>query len=373
MTNYSAYKVEDFLLDESFIEWVLNNSEKDAIFWNAWIAAHPRSVPTVKLAKKTLLALHIKPARQLTDEELNFMIGNLEEKTRLQQTNRFRISTLTSSPYFSYPVAALLVIGIMIGAIFFNRINYSSDEIAPKAIAYAIKNQVNHSKIGMLIKLADGSSVILEPGSSLSYPTYFKGKERSVSLKGEAFFEVHKDATHPFFVNTNDLVTRVVGTSFTIKAYNNSSKVIVNTGKVWVSKKDHTGDIKQKAKLIYLVPNQQLTYNKAHESLVKNTLAKPLMLSPNVSKELFTFNDTPLNKVIASIERAYNVNIVYNEKQMGGCPLTASLADEHLLEKLDLICKALNASYYINEGQIVLQGKGCNTTNILSINQSIIN
>ena len=83
------------------------------------------------------------------------------------------------------------------------------------------------------------------------------------------------------------------------------------------------------------------------------------MLSANVSKDIFTFNDTPLNKVISRIERAYNVHIMYNEKEIGGCPLTASLGDEHLLEKLDLISKALDVKYYINDGQIVLQGTGC--------------
>ena len=71
MGNYSTYKVEDFLLDESFINWVINNSEKDAIFWTAWVAAHPTCVPTVNLAKKTLLALYVKPARQLTDNEID--------------------------------------------------------------------------------------------------------------------------------------------------------------------------------------------------------------------------------------------------------------------------------------------------------------
>src|SRR3954468_14214972 len=88
MNKYSAYKVEDFLLDESFIEWVLNNSEKEAIFWNAWIAAHPASAPVVNLAKKTLLALHIKPARQLTDDEVSQMIGFVEAKTQAAQIKR---------------------------------------------------------------------------------------------------------------------------------------------------------------------------------------------------------------------------------------------------------------------------------------------
>ncbi len=368
MTKYSAYRVEDFLLDESFIEWVLNNSEKEAIFWNAWVAAHPASVPVVNLAKKTLLALHIQPARQLTDEELDQMIGFVEAKT---QSARFEASggvyKLIRNTWFSYPAAAILVAGLIIGAVFFNKANQTTiNAPVAKVVTNSIKTIANHSAINMVIKLADGSSVILKSGSSLTYPTIFTGKNRSVSLSGEAFFEIHKDASHPFFVNSGEWVTRVVGTSFTVKASSTTKeyKVVVNTGKVCVSKKDKTGRLNTaKSNQIFVTPNQQLTYT-VQKNIVKQKLDKPLMLSEDVSKDIFTFYDTPLNKVIATLERAYNVNFIYNDKEMGGCPLTASLGDEHLLEKLDLICKTLNAKYYINEdGQIIMHGKGCNATN----------
>lgn len=359
MTKYSTYKVEDFLLDESFIEWVLNNTEKDAIFWNAWIAAHPNSVPVVNLAKKTLLALYIKPARQLNDEEVDQMIGRLHEKTS-SGNHAYRF---ISNPLFSYPIAAVLAIGLVMGVLFYKGsvTTASLPVVNSTAAVYQIKNHVNNSTRGILIKLADGSSVILKPGSKLSYPIAFTGKTRAVTLDGEAFFEIHKDAKHPFYVYSGDLITRVVGTSFTVKASNANKayQVIVNTGKVLVTK-THVASTNLKDKSIYLIPNQQLVYDKLHTDLLKENLAKPLLLSADVSKDFFNFNDTPLSKVIANIERAYNVSVIYNEKDIGGCPLTASMADEHLLEKLDLIGKALNISYYINEGQIVLQGKGCN-------------
>ena len=364
MSNYSTYKVEDFLLDESFINWVLNNSEKDAIFWEAWVSAHPACVPTVKLAKKTLIALYVKPVRPLTDTEINSMIGNLEDRVQVSGNPKSkRFGSIVAHQFLSYPIAAVFIMGILMIPYFYNKLKAPAVGKA-QAIAYSIKNTINHTDEGMLVKLADGSSVILKPGSILRYPTFFKGSTRSVSVEGEPFFDVRKDVKHPFFVTSGNLVTRVVGTSFTIRAYNGTKeyKVIVNTGKVLVSQK--TNSDKQlntlPTKPIAVIPNQQIVYNIAHKSLVKQNLVKPLMLSADVSKDIFTFNDTPLNKVISSIERAYNVSIIYNDKEIGGCPLTASLADEHLLEKLDLISKALNIKYYINEGQIVLQGTGCN-------------
>ena len=363
MTKYITYNVEDFLLDESFIDWVLNNSEKDAIFWNAWVAAHPQNEPVVNLAKKTLLALYIKPSRQLSNDELDMMIGSLEERKQYASHSRRFIN----NPIFTYPIAAILTIGLIIGAIFYNRPAPETDLASilmpgvKNNAAYQIKNQLNNTAKSILIKLSDGSSVILKPGSTLHYPTLFNANVRSVSLEGEAFFEIHKDAKHPFFVYSGDLITRVVGTSFTVKASKMTKEyqVIVNTGKVLVTK-SHASSNTPKDNSIYLVPNQQLVYNTSHQNLIIENLPKPLMLSTGVSKDYFNFNDTPLNKVIANIELAYNVKVSYSEKEIGGCPLTASMAEEHLLEKLDLISKALNISYYINQGQIVLQGKGCN-------------
>lgn len=361
MGNYSTYKVEDFLLDESFINWVLNNSEKDAIFWEAWVSAHPASAPTVKLAQKTLIALYVKPVRTLSDSEIDSMIGNLEQRVHINSNAKSKWSdSITFNQFLSYPIAALLIMGLLMMPYLYNKLK--TPDVA-KAIAYSIKNTINQTGERMLVKLDDGSSVILAPGSKLRYPAFFQGSTRSVTLEGEAFFEVSKDPKHPFFVTSGNLITRVVGTSFTIKAYNGTKEyqVIVNTGKVLVTQKsNYTNKVSNlQAKPIAVIPNQQIIYNISNNSLVKENLVEPLMLSADVSKDIFTFNDTPLSKVISRIEQAYNVTITYNEKEIGGCPLTASLAEEHLLEKLDLISKALDVRYYINDGHIILQGAGC--------------
>jgi len=370
MGNYSTYKVEDFLLDESFINWVINNSEKDAIFWEAWVSAHPASAPTVKLAQKTLIALYVKPVRPLTDAEISSMIGNLEQRVQVSSNSRSKwVDNITFNQFLSYPIAAVLIMGILMMPYLYNKLTPATDEL--QTVAYSIKSTTNQTRERMLVKLSDGSSVILAPGSKLRYPTFFQGSTRSVSLEGEAFFEVSKDTKHPFFVASGNLITRVVGTSFTIKAYNGTKeyKVIVNTGKVLVTQKANAKQPNSLQNLpIAVIPNQQIVYNTSNKSMVKQNLVQPLMLSADVSKDVFTFNDTPLNKVISRIEQAYNVTIKYNEKEIGGCPLTASLAEEHLLEKLDVISKALDVKYYINDGHIMLTGTGCNKPQTNKIN-----
>ena len=87
--------------------------------------------------------------------------------------------------------------------------------------------QTNNSNKPQIITLSDGSSVLLQPNSKLSYPKIFTGNERKVYLSGEGFFEISKNPKKPFFVYANEIVTKVVGTSFRVKAYSDQPDVEV--------------------------------------------------------------------------------------------------------------------------------------------------
>jgi hypothetical protein len=84
------------------------------------------------------------------------------------------------------------------------------------------------------VMLPDGSKVWLNNASSLRYPTAFSGKSREVTLNGEAYFEITKDAAKPFIVRVNELAVNVLGTTFNIMAYNDEPiiKTTLLTGKV---------------------------------------------------------------------------------------------------------------------------------------------
>ena len=69
------------------------------------------------------------------------------------------------------------------------------------------------------VVLSDGTEVLLNSDSRLSYPTVFKGKERVVSLEGEAYFNVTKNTEHPFIVKSGNVQVRVLGTEFNMCSY----------------------------------------------------------------------------------------------------------------------------------------------------------
>lgn len=227
-----------------------------------------------------------------------------------------------------------------------------------------IYEKQNTGTVSMLITLPDESSLILEPNSKISYsPQSYNKTNREVILSGQAFFEVQKNSEKPFFVFANNIITKVLGTSFTIKTDIYSSQVIVKTGKVAIilqNDKNKTEKIKGK-KLDGLVLNQneQISIQHATESFAKPRIVKLDDLLQPIQKLSFNFDETPAIEILKLIEKAYHVEIKYNADKLSSCKLTAQLSDEPLLEKIKLICLALDASYEVNDTVFLIKSNGC--------------
>ena len=84
------------------------------------------------------------------------------------------------------------------------------------------------------LTMMDGTVVVLDAGSSFSYPDEFTGRKREVTLEGEGYFEVVSDKSRPFIVNTGDAVIQVLGTKFAVRNWplDKSIQVAVREGKV---------------------------------------------------------------------------------------------------------------------------------------------
>src|SRR5690606_4549797 len=83
----------------------------------------------------------------------------------------------------------------------------------------AAKALAENAAVHQFIKLPDGSTVLLNTGSTLDFPEAFDAQTREVRLSGEAFFNIREDQARPFVVHTGALKTTVLGTSFNVKAY----------------------------------------------------------------------------------------------------------------------------------------------------------
>lgn len=319
------------------------------------------------LLDQWVAALDSEVALPATEEEKKQLIAaNWHQLTARTVQNRPSVRRLHQGWYRLVAAAAGLVLLLGIGW-------YVSKNVFPAPIgtkkALAVKSalvvRVNSSAVAQQLTLSDSSRVTLEPGSSLQYPEVFGGTQREVTLEGEAFFAIQKNPNKPFLVYTNDLVTKVLGTSFRIKTNPETKNitVVVRTGKVSVYSPRLATLTASKSDPetigVVLTPNQQVTYLHNQSRLVKSLVEKPVVLVPVADLSAFTFQNEPISRVLAAIEKVYGVDIVYDEEVMGNCFITTSLDSEDLYSKLTIICKLLGATYKEIDAQIVITGQGC--------------
>jgi transmembrane sensor len=219
---------------------------------------------------------------------------------------------------------------------------------------------VNTTREPVRVPLKDGSTVTVEPGGELRYPETF-GKQREVYLSGEAFFDIARDPAHPFLVHANELTTRVLGTSFVIKAYADRKEIVVSvrTGKVSVFPKA-LPERDAKPQEIILTPNQQVVYKRQEGIAQKQLVESPAVLVPAPSTTLAYANE-PVSKLFRTLETMYGVKIDFDEKTIEQCRITTELTDEGLFERMEVICHVIDATYYVEDGRIRVESHGCPT------------
>ena len=155
------------------------------------------------------------------------------------------------------------------------------------------------------ILLSDGTLVLLNAGSKLTFPAAFSGKTREVYLKGEGFFEVYKNAKIPFIVKTDRIDIKVLGTKFNVSAYEDervTSAVLVE-GKVNVTQKNKIFANKQ----YILAPGQGCFYSAVEQiSIVKDVDINDFVLWKD---GLYNFKNQPLSEIVNRVHKYYNIFI----------------------------------------------------------------
>ena len=150
------------------------------------------------------------------------------------------------------------------------------------------------------VLLPDGSKVWLNAESKITFPERFVGSERKVEVKGEAYFEVKHDAAHPFIVATPFFETRVLGTSFDLRAYSpTDASVVLVEGKVTLEVGEDN---------ITLQPNHRASLDEEGKCSVAEVDIYPLI---QWKDGYFYFDNSTLREVMLEMGRWYNVNIVF--------------------------------------------------------------
>jgi len=153
------------------------------------------------------------------------------------------------------------------------------------------------------IRLADGTDVWLNAASSITYPTAFIGKQRTVTITGEAYFEVAKDKSKPFHVKVNDMEVVVLGTHFNINSYSDE-------GSIRTTLLEGSVKVKEKQSVV-LKPGQQAEVEKQQMRVINNADIDQVMAWKN---GLFQFKNADIKTVMRQIARWYDLEVSYEGK-----------------------------------------------------------
>lgn len=204
------------------------------------------------------------------------------------------------------------------------------------------------------IKLPDGSTVWLNESSKMEYPRHFAEHQRKVVLlDGEAYFDIKRDESKPFFVEASGTTTRVLGTAFNIRSYHflKSILVTVTRGKVEVQKAEGTDGPDKKI----LLPNEQVYYDVKTREIRKVNVNSANAVAWKEGKLLFD-NESFAN-VIAILENKFDVKILADES-IREYHMSAEFAStDSLPHILDLLSLANNLEYRLEDNQITLSKK----------------
>ncbi len=379
--DYSEYEAEDFLLDPSFRDYCLGKDEKVVRFWEQWMAANPGKHNAIRQARQLYMLLNGNHGAQ------EFLAADKAFRARFAEhlgdgrkdsgdlPARFPRKPARFQPkwYYRGAVAAGSLTILFVAILFLRRLPPSPPPVSRSGPS----EYVQTSKAGerKSFQLPDGSKVMLNAGSSLRIPVGFNRTGREISLEGEAFFDVARDAGKPFVIHTSRMDIKVLGTAFNVKAYPGDARTETSllTGSVEVLVKDGRNEkfiLHPSEKII--VPNNAKTVARSDPARAKAPVAETAQAQCKIERLRFNqrdsslveiswtesrlaFNDDSFEAIALQLERWYNVSIRFEDESVEQFRYTAIFDKKTIAQVLDALQLSRPFTYRIGEdGQIVI-------------------
>ncbi|WP_192348669.1 FecR family protein [Algoriphagus sp. Y33] len=272
-------------------------------------------------------------------EAKNRMLRNLE--SRLKQRSAHK-----SSVRKRYLVPSLMAVAMVLlsGVLFYRLFYVGSPDQRMKLVTE------NGQKTTVV--LSDGTKVSLNSGTTLTYPETFDENVRKVELDGEAFFQVERDEARPFTIVSGELSTKVLGTSFNINTHGASViKVGVVTGKVKVGDGDQEVVLTPGLESEYKLESRSFLINKVDVSEINSWM-----------DDRIVFRNLPLDQAFDQLERWYDVEFIYDIKELINCKINGDFNDQRLRSVLETLGFIYGIQYEISEDgkKVRITGMSCN-------------
>lgn len=339
---------EDFLMDDTFKQYCEGSNQKCVIFWEAWIAKNPEKHKTIATAKRLhqILSGNLKPVH----EQLTFLNKEISPEIKVRKTS-----------LSIYGIAASFFIILLAGLFYF----YFQNPAEPIYVETYVSKKGEKKKI----TLADGTLVHLNSDSKIELEEGFNKKSRTVKLSGEAFFDVKNDAKRPFKVLTRWYKIVVLGTAFNVKSYANErkSEATLVSGLIRLEDNQSKGNsviIRHGQKIIYTPPavvhetSPELPAESAQvlpklEVMNLTTFDDKVVESAWVDNDMI-FSDKTFLEIKPLIERWFNAEIIFHDKEVEKYIYTASFKNEDLNTVLLKLQQVKHFDFKKKGGRIII-------------------
>jgi transmembrane sensor len=247
------------------------------------------------------------------------------------------VTLSTHSTHWRWRVAA--AVAVLVGIGWWLRSSRAFD--TPKTIAETIRSE----KKSKNITLPDGSVVLLNHDSELSFGDDFGHNTRSVVLKGQAFFDIKRNENLPFVITARHAEIQVLGTSFDVNARQEAVQVNVQTGRVEVRNQTQ----------------KQILTNQQNAWIQTDTITRKIFNINSLSykSQVFIFEKTTLKEVVNVLREGYQADIRLANTQVANCRLTARFDHESLQNTLAVIAETLQLRVKQEGNVFLFNGEGC--------------
>jgi transmembrane sensor len=333
--DFSEYKMEDFLTDESFVNYCFCRNAADELFWKEWFLIHPEKKSLEEEAKEILQMLSLT----LSENEYRTELARIKTSTA-SEVIQLNAPTIAHSLSWKKLASMAAVIVFCIGGYLIFQHEQTN--------SLGLTETFNNKNVPLIFTLSDKTVVTLAAHSSIRYPAKFGNKERKVYLNGEAGFSVTHSAFHPFKVYEDDLIATDLGTVFNIKKPNADSVVVIELleGKLQVETATSSGAPLQS---IILSPNEKVVYNK-NEKL----LSKGLLFVSTRRVEDIIFKNDGFNTIANNFTDLFGITVI-NESTKTNWHFTGEFQNITATELIENICIAEDLHYKFQNDTIVIK------------------
>lgn len=287
---------------------------------------------------------------KMVERNISKVFHSQEQSEAIEKEISANVFNVIQKPVFLWKrvvVAASMLILVGTALLFFFLRNNSSKITEQNIVIQEVTMKTKENEQRQ-ITLEDGTKITLYGESSLTYPKKFSENIRKVSLSGEAFFEVARNEKKPFVVHSQNIETKVLGTSFNIKAYENQEdiKVTLVSGKVNVCAENQQ---------VTLSPSQQVIYNKVSEVMTSKNI--DLQLFTEMKNGILRFEEASLEDFAEKLEDFYNTKVLVKVKNIKKYQITGVFNKEKLnvvLQQMLFIHRNLSVEK-LSKNQVVIK------------------